>query len=135
MRTAQVDETRAQVFIAEQRFAEAEFAARSAAKSFEKSGRQCFLAEALITHGIALARLGQNERAQYTFQKAIEVAHQVGALNRAGLAALSMIEEIDQLPADILSGQDEQAGEWLSTCQSQDISLRLEGRERNRLVS
>ena len=124
VRTAQVNETRAQVFIAERRFAEAEFAARSAAKSFERSGRQCFLAEALITHGIALARLGQTDRAQYTFQKAIEVAHQVGALNRAGLAALTMIEEIDQLPPDILAGAYEQAGEWLSTSQSQDISLR-----------
>lgn len=125
VRTAQVDQTRAQMFIAERRFAEAEAAARSAAKSFEKSGRQCFLAEALITHGIALARLGQTLRAQYTFQKAIEVAHQVGALNRAGLAALTMIEEIDQLPPDILAGAYEQAGEWLSTSQSQDISLRL----------
>lgn len=124
VRTAQVNETRAQVFIGERRFAEAEAAARSAARSFEKSGRQCFLAEALITLGIALARLGQTERAQYTFQKAIEVAHQVGAFNRAGVAALTMIEEIDQLPPDILAGAYEQAGEWLSTSQSQDISLR-----------
>lgn len=43
VRTAQVDETRAQVFIAEQKFAEAESAARNAARTFEKSGRQCFL--------------------------------------------------------------------------------------------
>lgn len=125
VRTAQVDETRAQVFIAEQRFAEAEAAARSAAKSFEKSGRKCFLVEALITHGIALARLGQTKRAQFTFQKAIEVAHHVGALNRAGLAALTMIEEIEQLPLDILSGAYEQAGKWLLTSQSRDILVRL----------
>jgi len=37
-------------------------------------------------------------RAQFIFQRAIEVAHQVGALNRSGLAALTMIEEIDILP-------------------------------------
>ncbi|HEV7745768.1 MAG TPA: helix-turn-helix domain-containing protein [Pyrinomonadaceae bacterium] len=126
VRTAQVDETRAQVFIAEQRFAEAESTARNAARTFEKSGRQCFLAEALITHGIALARLKQIERAQFTFQKAIEVAHQAGALNRAGLAALTMIEEMDQLPPEILSAAYEQAEEWLSMSQSADIELRFE---------
>jgi tetratricopeptide (TPR) repeat protein len=126
VRTAQIDETRAQVFIAERRFAEAESAARKAARTFEKSGRQCLLAEALITHGIALARLKKTERAQFTFQKAIEVARQVGALNRAGLAALTMIEELDQLQPEILSVAYEQAGEWLSTSQSRDIKLRFE---------
>jgi tetratricopeptide (TPR) repeat protein len=126
VRTAQVDETRAQVFIAEQKFAEAESTARNAARTFEKSGRQCFLAEALITHGIALARLKQTERAQFTFQKAIQVAHQAGALNRAGLAALTMIEEMEQLPPEILSAAYEQAEEWLSTSQSPDIELRFE---------
>ena len=126
VRTAQVDETRAQVFIAEQKFAEAESAARNAVRTFEKSGRQCFLAEALITHGIALARLHQTDRAQFTFQKAIEVAHQAGALNRAGLAALTMIEELDQLPPETLSVAYEQAGEWLSDSQSREIKRRLE---------
>ncbi|MDQ5847252.1 MAG: hypothetical protein M3539_18350 [Acidobacteriota bacterium] len=125
VRTAQVDETRAQVFIAQERFAEAEAAARSAAKSFEKSGRQCFLAEALTTQGIALARLGQTDRAQFIFQKAIEVAHQIGALNRAGLAALSLIEEIDQLPPETVTVAYRQAGEWLADSQSRDIVLRL----------
>ena len=126
VRTAQVDETRGQVFIAERRFAEAESVARIAAASFEKSGRQCFLADALIYQGIALARLHQTERAQFTFQKAIEVAHRAGALNRAGLAALTMMEEMDQLPSEILSAAFEQAREWLATCQSQDIKRRFE---------
>jgi tetratricopeptide (TPR) repeat protein len=121
VRTAQVDESRAQAFIAERKYAQAELAARNAVRSFEKAGRQCFLAEALITHGIALARLGKTVRAQFTFRKAIEVAHQAGALNRAGIAALTLIEEIDDLSPDILSGAYEQAGEWLSTSQSQEI--------------
>jgi tetratricopeptide (TPR) repeat protein len=125
VKTAQVDESRAQLFIAERRFAEAESAARNAARTFEKSGHQCFLAEALITHGIALARLKQTEGAQFTFQKAIEVAHQAGALNKAGLAALTLIEEIDDLSPEILSGAYEQAGDWLADCQSQDLLLRF----------
>jgi tetratricopeptide (TPR) repeat protein len=125
VRTAQVNETRAQVFIAERKFAEAESAARSAVASFGKAGRQCFLAEALTTHGIALARLGQTERAQFTFQRAIEVAHQSGALTRAGIAALTMIEEID-LSLEILQSAYEQSREWLSSNQSQEIEDRLE---------
>lgn len=125
VRTAQVDETRAQVFIDERRYAEAEAAARGAAGSFAKAGRQCFLADALIYQGIALARLNQTDRAQFTFQKAIEVAHNAGALNRAGLAALTMIEELDQLPTEILSVAYEQAGEWLEDCQSREIKSRI----------
>jgi len=126
VRTAQVDETRAQVFIAQHRYAEAESAAGNAARSFAKAGRQCFLTDALIVQGIALARLNQTERARFTFQKAIEVAHQAGALNRAGLAALTMLEEIDQLPPETLFAAYEKAGEWLADSQSQDAKQRLE---------
>jgi tetratricopeptide (TPR) repeat protein len=125
VRTAQVDETRAQVFIAERKYAQAEVAARSAVKSFGKAGRQCFLAEALITQGIALARLGRTVQAQFTLQRAIEVAHQAGALNRAGIAAITLIEEIDDLSPEVLSGAYEQAGEWLSTSQSQGTFQRF----------
>jgi tetratricopeptide (TPR) repeat protein len=38
VKTAQIDESRAQLFIAERRYAEAESAARNAARTFEKSG-------------------------------------------------------------------------------------------------
>ena len=44
----------------------------------------------------------------------------------ACLAALTMIEEIDELPPEILSAAYEQAGEGLATCQSEDIKLRFE---------
>jgi tetratricopeptide (TPR) repeat protein len=125
LKTAQVDESRAQLFIAQRRLAEAEAAARHAVRTFQKSGHQCLLAEALTTHGIALARLGRKVQAQFTLQRAIEIAHQAGALNRAGIAALTLIEEIDDLSPEILSGAYEQAGEWLSTSQSQDIFQRF----------
>jgi tetratricopeptide (TPR) repeat protein len=125
VKTAQVDESRAQLFIAEGKFDEAEAAARHAAKTFEKSGHQSFLAETLTTQGIALARLGKTARAQFTIQEAIEVAHQAGSLNRAGLAALTMIEEISDLPADILSSAYEQAGEWLADIQSNALLIRF----------
>jgi tetratricopeptide (TPR) repeat protein len=103
----------------------AEFAARHAIKTFEKSGHQFFLAEALTTHGIALARLGNTASAQFTLQRAIEVAHQAGSLNRAGLAALTLIEEVHDLSADMLSSAYEQAVEWLAQAQSYALLLRF----------
>jgi tetratricopeptide (TPR) repeat protein len=122
---AQIDDTRAQVFIAEKRFKEAETVAKSAVRVLEKSGHQCLLTDALITYGIALARLKQTQRAQFTFQKAIEVAHQVGALNKAGLAALTLIEELEELAPEALYAAYDRASDWLSKSQSQDLLLRL----------
>ena len=122
---AQIDDTRAQVLIAEKKFKEASIVARSAVQTFEKSGHQCLLADALINYGIALARLSRTEQAQFTFQQAIEIAHQVGALNKAGLAALILIEEIDQLPLDVLLSAHDNAYEWLADCQSEQLSQRL----------
>lgn len=125
VKTAQVDESLAQLFIAETKYVDAEAAARHAVRTFEKSGHQTFLAEALTTHGIALARLGKTERAQFTIQRAIEVAHESGSLNHAGIAALTLIEEIDDLSADMLSGAYEQAGEWLADTQSNTLLRRF----------
>lgn len=125
VRTAQVDQTRAEAMIAQGRFKEAERVARGAARSFEKAGRQCLLVEALINRGIALARLGKTEPAQYNLQRAIEVAEQVGALNLAGIAALTLIEELDDLSPQTLAFACERANEWLTDSQSPDLLRRL----------
>lgn len=125
VRTAQVDDSRAQLFIAEKKYSQAEVIARSAARTFERAGRQCFLAEALVDQGIALARMREPARAQFIFQEAIEIAHNAGSLNRAGLAALTMIEEIDTLSSELQSAAFEQAKEWLASSDSPDIKRRL----------
>src|SRR5882724_1994012 len=46
---AQIDDTRAQVFIAEKKYKEAEAVAKGAVRVLEKSGHQCLLADALVT--------------------------------------------------------------------------------------
>jgi tetratricopeptide (TPR) repeat protein len=122
---AEIDESRAQVFIAEKKYKDAEGVARNAVRVFEKSGHQCLLTDALVTQGIALARLKRSEPAQFIFQKAIEVAHQVGALNKAGLAALTMLEELDDLSVETLYVAYDRASDWLATSQSHDILLRV----------
>lgn len=122
---AQVDDTLAQVFIAEGKYKQAELTASRAARSFERAERHCFLAETLVNQGIALARMHEAARAQFIFQKAIEIAHNAGSLNRAGLAALTMIEEIDTLPRKLQSIAFAQAKEWLASSDSPDIKPRL----------
>jgi tetratricopeptide (TPR) repeat protein len=122
---AQFDDTRAQLLTDEGRLEEAETVARSSVSSLKKSGHQVLLVDSLITHGIALARLGRKEQARFNFQQAIEVAHEAGALNKAGLAALTMIEEINDLSRDVLAAAYEQASEWLSNCYNQGLLLRF----------
>ena len=90
---AQLDETRAQVFLAEGRNAEAEKAARSAVRVLEQSQHYA-LAEALITHGKAQARLGRTDHARYSFYRALELSEESGALARAGEAALCIVREL-----------------------------------------
>jgi tetratricopeptide (TPR) repeat protein len=122
---AQIDDTRAHTLLAEKKFKQAEAVARNAVRILEKSGHQCLLADVLVTQGIALARLKRTDPARFVFQKAIEVAHQVGALNKAGLAALTMIEELDDLSAETLYIAYDRASEWLAKSQSQDILSRV----------
>jgi tetratricopeptide (TPR) repeat protein len=90
------DETRARVFLAEGHNAEAEKAARASVVIFEQGGQQGLLIDALITHGTALARLGYYSPSYATLQHAIEVARESGSLNRAGEAALILLEELGE---------------------------------------
>src|ERR1041385_3472568 len=124
-RTAQIDESRAQVLIAEGRLTEAERIARRAVSTLRKGGHFCMMAEALITRGVALARLGRTTQSHFIFRQAIEAAHQVGALNISGLAALTLLEEIEDLSPDILQAAYRQAREWLANSQRPDMKLRL----------
>ena len=95
---AEVDETRAGVFLKERRYKEAERVASFSVRALEKGQRQSKLAEALITHGRALARLGNYALSLSAFRRAIAVAEDTNNLNRAAEAALAAFQEIgDQL--------------------------------------
>ena len=122
---AQFDDSRALAFIAENRFEKAESVARGAVSALRKTDRKYLLADALITHGMALARMSQTERAQFAFQKAIEVANEVGASNRAGLAALTLLEEVEDLSRKDLEAAFIKARRWLADSQSRDVLVRV----------
>ena len=46
-------------------------------------------------------------------------------MNKAGLATLTLIEEIDDLTLGVLAAAYLQASEWLTNCQSQQLLLRF----------
>ena len=102
---AQVDETRARVLLAEGRIVEAEKTARSAVLRLERGDELSLLAEALTTHGIALARLDHFDQARAALDRAITIAEQVGDSESAGVAALTVLEHL----ATKLSNEDVRA--------------------------
>jgi tetratricopeptide (TPR) repeat protein len=94
IRLAQIDETRARVLIAEGRIVEAEKTARAAVKALKVAHHACWLTEALTTHGITQARLSHPTEARTTLERAIQIGEQAGDFENAGIAALTMIEEL-----------------------------------------
>lgn len=94
LHSSQVDETRARVLLAEGRVVEAERAARRAVQIVETGDAAWVMAEALTAHGTALARLRRSAEARSAFERAISVAEQAGDTQRAGLAALTLVEEL-----------------------------------------
>ncbi len=105
-----LEEKRARDLLAEGRVAEAERVAGASVSAFEGDGEQSLLAEALTTHGVALARLGRTEEARRALEEAFEVARAAGDSERAGLAALTVVEELGgRLPGEELCATFERA--------------------------
>lgn len=123
---AQVDDTRARVFIEQQKNRQAEETARKAVRSLESSGQQRLFAEALTTWGTSLARLGRLEEARRVLQRAFEAAEQAGALEEAGTAELTMLEELgEHLSLAELRAIYELADHLLSETQQPGLLKRL----------
>jgi tetratricopeptide (TPR) repeat protein len=123
---AQVDETRARVLLGQERAAEAEELARHAVSVFERANTLNLLAEALTTRGKALARLGRMSEAHAAFEQAARAAEQAGSLEVAGLAVLTMCEELRGfLGAGGLRDAYTRADQLLARSQSPEILARL----------
>jgi tetratricopeptide (TPR) repeat protein len=117
---AQVDETRARIFLEQRRIADAERVIRSAVRVHEKSGTAILLTEALITYGRVLARLERYTASLSTFRRAIELSDNAGLEHRAAEATLAAFRELGehlvvsergQLLSGFGLGQDRQSRE------------------------
>lgn len=123
---AGIEETRARVLLAEGKLVEAEKVARRAIQMFEKGDEHSQLAEALTTLGVALVRLHRTDEAAAAFWRAIEVGVQAGDLEKAGLAALTLVEQLaEQLSEDDLCAVVEFARDSFRDTQNSEIRNRL----------
>lgn len=135
-RVAQVDETRARLLLAEGRAAEAEAAARAAVEAHEGGDEQAILAEALTTHGVALARAGRNSEAREVLRRASATAERAGVLEGAGLAELAALEELnDLLPHAEALALYASADELLAHTQHPETLTRLRAAARRLLAT
>lgn len=123
---AQADDTRARVFLAEDRLVDAEKAAHRAVRRLESGDEASWLTEALCTLGIVLARLKHFEDARSTLERAIDCAQQGGNVASAGSVALSMIEELGPELSDYdLLATLQRAEMWLENAQDTGLIWRL----------
>ena len=91
---AQVNETRARVFLTQKRFADAERAIFAAITTFEKGEDASLLAEALTTEGSIFAGSGKYDSAREAFNRASDIAAAAGDSHLAASAQLRIIEEL-----------------------------------------
>jgi signal transduction histidine kinase/ActR/RegA family two-component response regulator len=126
VRRAQVDETLAQLHLASNRYDLAERAIDWAVETLESSGEEAFLAEALITRGIVLCRLGKKHEAKPIFERAQRVAERCEDNEAAGRALLILMEEMcDQLADDERREIGAQANQLLANSQQHATRERL----------
>jgi tetratricopeptide (TPR) repeat protein len=90
---AQVDETRARVLVAEQRYKDADRALAGVLKTLERGDESALLADAFRVQGVVWARLQAYESSINILRRAADVAEGVGAFSNAGKAVLTLIEE------------------------------------------
>jgi tetratricopeptide (TPR) repeat protein len=123
---AGAEDTRAQAYLLEGKYADAERVARRAVLALKRGGEQAILAEALTTHGKALARLEQPQVAQAALDQAVEIAQTAGNPDRGGIAAVTAIEELSPyLPVEVLQNYYRTAESLLSKSQNRSLKNRL----------
>lgn len=101
---AQVNDTRARVFIDQQRYVEAEKLAFLSASALEAGDEQSLLADALETQGVALARMGRYPSALGTFKRAAHIAETAGDVELSGRVFLTVMEELKSFLSPIEVG-------------------------------
>lgn len=122
---AQVDDTRARALIGQRRFAEAESVASGAVRVLKEGDELSLLSEALTTHGRALAKLGNGQLAHSKFSQALDTAQRAGDPESAGVAVLSIGEELADLPHSELCSYYRMAESLLAESQYPEVKVRL----------
>ena len=91
---AQVNDSRARVFIDQQRYVDAEKIAFAAVSELEKGDEQSLLAQALETQAVALARMGRFQSALGILKRSAHIAETAGDAQLSGKIFLTILEEL-----------------------------------------
>ena len=117
---AQVNETRARVFLRQEKYDQAERAAAAAVGALENGDEQSLISEALTTKGIALAKLERYEEAFAALSHAANVAETAGDRVSSGRTRLIMVEHLQHSLStadlfDLYLAAEESVGEFPDT--------------------
>ena len=124
---AHVNDTRARVLLEEGRIQEAERLISTVEPVLEECCEWSLLAEALTVHGVALARMHDYHHAHLTLNRAADVAAQAGDLERAGLATVTLVEQLGhRLSNAQLCTMIECAGRFLENSRDLSATRRLQ---------
>ena len=119
-------DTRARVFIAEGNYPAAEQYAEEAVRRLVEGDESALLAEALVTRGVARARIGLATHARADLLMAAEVASHVGDVAGAGRAHLALLEELlPQLSVAEAQAVYDEADRKLAGVQDASVTSRL----------
>ena len=93
-RGAQLNETLSRLYIGTEEYERAQELIWQAIRVFEHTDAEAILAEALTTSGIVSSRLGRFSEAKRSFEGAYKISERCSDNEGAGLALLTMFEEL-----------------------------------------
>jgi len=127
VRSSQVDDTLARLFIEQRSYDLAESAINRALETLQSGDEDAILAEVLSTKGIVCSKRNRFGDAEKTFEWAYGVALRCGDREGAGRAILLMIEHISHhLSREVLQDASNRLCDLLANTQQSSIRARLE---------
>ena len=126
IRSAQVEDTLARLYLATERLKLAEVTAERAVARLEASDEEALLSEALTTKGVIYCRLHRYSEARGVLEGARRIAERCGDLEGAGRALLVLVEELyNELTESELSIASALMGDLLGHTQLASTRARL----------
>ncbi len=126
LRSAQVDETLARMYLQTNQYKLAQLVIEKAIDTFEHADNDSLLAEALTTSGVIATKVGQYNEAQKRFVAAYKISERCSDTEGAGLALLIMFEEMgDRLEHHDRIQIAEKLGRLLATTQQTSLQARV----------
>jgi len=126
IRRAQVDDSLAQLYFAQERYDDADAFIRRAVHTMENGDEEALLAEALTLNGLIYCRLKRCSQAKTLLENAYRLAQRCGDPEGAGRALAVLVEELcDSLESDEVNDITHRLHELISNYQTLSIHKRL----------